>query len=64
MIIKLTAAATVVPFTALMFSALLSRRADDQQIRPQPALHQAKIATIRAMTISDAALRGGSKEGD
>jgi hypothetical protein len=36
MIIKLTAAATVVPLTALMFSACLSQRADDQQVQPQP----------------------------
>ena len=44
MIIKLTAAAaTVVPLTALMFSACLSRRADDQRVQPQPGLRQAKI---------------------
>ena len=63
MIINLTAAAAVVPLTALMFSACLLRPADDQQDQPPPGLHQAKIATMRPMTISDAALPGRSKEG-
>ncbi|HMD66272.1 MAG TPA: hypothetical protein VKG22_06460 [Stellaceae bacterium] len=65
MIIKLTAAAaTVVPLTALMFSACLSRRTDDQQVQPQPGVQQAKIPTMRPMPISDAALPARSKEGD
>jgi hypothetical protein len=64
MIIKLTAAAMVVPLTALMFSACLSRRADDQQVQPQPGLRQAKITTMRPTTIADAALPGRSREGD
>lgn len=64
MIINLTAAATVVPLTALMFSACLSRRADDQQVQPQPGVHQAKIATMRPVPTSDTALPTRSKEGD
>ena len=64
MIIKLAAAATVVPLTALMFSACLSRRANDQQVQPQPGLPQAKITTMRPTTIADSALPGGSREGD
>ena len=64
MIINLTAAAAVVPLTALMFSACLLRRTDDQQVQPQPEVHQAKIATMRPMPISDAALPARSKEGD